>query len=378
MKVVHVTGGLGKSGAGVRETILELSRAQADLGAEVRVIGLDGPTFAQDAADWQGIPVKPVPVVGPARFGYAPTMTREIAAADPELVHLHGLWMHHGRSALQWARRRRRPYVLSPHGMLAPAALDYSRHRKTLVSIWFQRQVLASAAALHATSAMEEAHIRAYGLTNPVLRFGNGVPVRPERSATMVQSDLRTILYLGRLHPIKGLDQLVAAWSGLETTFPGWQLVIAGPDSGNYGNKLAALARQNGASRILFRGPAYGADKTALIAEADIFVLPSRSENFGITIAESLMASVPVVTTTGTPWGEVAPRGCGLVIPYGAEPLRAAMQTMMMRTPEERVEMGRRGRDWMVKEFTWAAIAKQALAGYDAVLSTRPQSPKPT
>lgn len=373
MKILHVTAGLDKSGAGVRETVLELSRAQIRIGAKVQVIGFDSPSFRQDASDWYGISVKPVSVVGPAKFGYAPTMTREIIAANADIVHLHGLWMHHGRSTLQWSRQSGRPYILSPHGMLAPAALAYSKHRKSLVSIWFQAKVLASASALHATSILEETHIRAYGLKNPVIRFGNGVPVQAARRVAQAPLGLRTILYLGRLHPIKGLDELVTAWSGLEAAFPHWQLVIAGPDIGGYGKHLASLAHRRGASRILFRGSAYGADKNKLMTEADIFVLPSRSENFAITVAESLMGSVPVVTTTGTPWGEVEPRGCGLCVAYGAESISRAMYTLMTRTPEERAEMGRRGRLWMLEDFTWPVIAKQALAGYSMVLSEQPQ-----
>lgn len=376
MKILHVTAGLDKSGAGVRETVLELSRAQASLGAEVKVLGFDSPALMQDAADWHGISFKPLSVVGPARFGYAPSMMREIFASKPDIVHLHGLWTHHGRSTLQWAQQSGRPYMLSPHGMLAPAALVYSKHRKQLVSIWFQSKVLRFASALHATSKLEETHIRAYGLTNPVVRFSNGVPMQPASSSSRAPSHLRTILYLGRLHPIKGLDQLVVAWAGLEATFPQWQLIIAGPDNDGYGNELVTLARQKNVSRILFKGPAFGADKNKLLAMADIFVLPSRSENFAITVAESLMASVPVVTTTGTPWGELALRGCGLCVDYGAASIRRAMHTMMSQTPEERAEMGRNGREWMVESFTWPTIAKQALKSYDVVLSALPQKPK--
>jgi hypothetical protein len=145
MRIVHVTSGLVRKGAGVREVVLGLARAQRASNLDVAVVGLDHPDWPAERHDWDGIPTHVVPVVGPRRFGYAPRMAAVLQEMAPDLLHLHGLWMHPGRSVLKWHRRTGRPYMVSPHGMLSTVALSFGRLKKIAVSYWFQDEVLRKA-----------------------------------------------------------------------------------------------------------------------------------------------------------------------------------------------------------------------------------------
>ncbi|MDD5707221.1 MAG: glycosyltransferase, partial [Kiritimatiellae bacterium] len=197
----------------------------------------------------------------------------------------------------------------------------------------------------------------------------------------------RTVLYLGRLHPLKGLELLVEAWGILrQPSRPlygrtakeqkdnhggdGWRLVIAGPDEEG---TLAALKRQAQelklTNTICFLGPIYGAEKERLLCGADLFVLPSRSENFGLVVAEALAAGVPVIATRATPWAELLgdPTGagrCGWWVDAGAEPLASALREAMNLTDGERQGMGRNGRQLVNTKYRWEAVAERMVACY--------------
>lgn len=144
MKILHVTSGLSRLEDGVRGTVMALSRAQTELGDDVAVLGLETSDWIERKEIWAGIQVKALRVFGPRSLGYAPSMTSSILKCAPDIVHLHGLWMHPNRSVLQWHRRTGRPYVLSIHGMLSEAALSYSPWKKHVASVLFQNNVLAA------------------------------------------------------------------------------------------------------------------------------------------------------------------------------------------------------------------------------------------
>lgn len=362
MRIVHVTSGLVRKAAGVREVVLGLTRAQRAFGLDVAVIGPEHPEWSSDRYDWDGIPTCVVPVLGPQRLVYAPRMVTHLDDMAPDVVHLHGLWTYPGSSVLQWHRRSGRPYVISPHGMLSDVALTYSRFRKKAVSLWFQDAVFSNAAALQATSYGEAGEIRAYGLRNPIYVIPNGIAEIARQTVPLAPS--RTILSLGRIHRKKALDHLILAWQRLECDFPDWSVQIVGPDEGGEVARLRALIDETGVQRVSISGPVYGAEKVDLMASAGVFALPTHSENFAITVAESLMLEVPVVASHGAPWEGLEAEGCGLWVPIGPTYMADGLRQMMMLTDEERRAMGSRGRAWMARDFGWDGIAARMADVY--------------
>ena len=169
---------------------------------------------------------------------------------------------------------------------------------------------------------------------------------------------------LGRIHPIKGLDVLLRAWQKVESRHPEWQLRIVGSSERDYGAALRALAAELGVVRVSIEDAAYGEEKSRLFAEASLFVLPSMTENFGVTVAESLAAGVPVIATRGTPWSGLVREDCGWWIDFGAEPLEASLSVAMTLPPERLAAMGKKGRAWVAQEFSWEQVAQHILGLY--------------
>lgn len=357
MRIVHVASSLVRKSAGVREVILELSREQLAQGIDVAVLGLDHPDWANEKGDWDGIPTTVLSVNGPRPLGYAPSMTGRLHEIAPDLVHLHGLWMHPGRSVLQWHRSSSRPFVISPHGMLSETALSYGRQKKRVVSLWFQDAVFQHAATIHATCDSEADEIREYGIRAPVCIVPNGIAEIKRPKISIPAS--KTILSLGRIHRKKALDQLILAWSSLEADFPEWSVQIVGPDEGGETERLFTLISKIGVKRVSIHDPVYGAEKSELMAKAGLFALPTHSENFALTVAESLMLGVPVVSSKGAPWSGLETERCGRWVPYGAGPMAEALRGLMELSVLERRAMGERGRNWMLREFNWPIIAER-------------------
>lgn len=375
MRIAHVTSSLSVQGAGVRVVVEALARAQTAAGAEVRAFGLADADWQTGArGDWSGVQTTASPVIGPPAFGYAPDMLRALEAYRPDIVHLHGLWMHPGRSVLQWQRRNRGAFILSVHGMLSEVALSYSPLRKRLVRMWFQDRVFARAACLHATNPTELAELRRIGLEDPVAVLPIGVAdiARPDPAP---QPSGRTVLSLGRIHPKKGLDVLIRAWAQISAAFPDWTLRIVGPDENNHLAELRKLGEELQVPRLSFGGPVYGAARDAEIAAADIFALPTRSENFALTVAESLMLEVPVISSKGAPWSGLEENGCGRWVDLSPDDFAGALRAMMALPAEARAGMGRKGRAWMLRDFSWPTIGSSFAAVYDWAAGKGPKPP---
>jgi glycosyltransferase involved in cell wall biosynthesis len=172
------------------------------------------------------------------------------------------------------------------------------------------------------------------------------------------------VLYLGRLHPVKGLDRLIEAWAHLERHFPEWALELVGPDDGGYAMELLRLARRLNVERLLIKPSLWGREKEICMAAADLYVLPTRTENFALTVAESLMMQTPVIATKGAPWPGLEVERCGWWIEQGVEPLACAMKEAMHLGDTERRTMGQRGRAWMLRDYSWEVVARRLINIY--------------
>jgi glycosyltransferase involved in cell wall biosynthesis len=298
------------------------------------------------------------------------------AALTADVIHNHGLWLMPNVWAAQVASGRT-PLVVSPRGMLAPAALAFSRVKKRAFWALLQGPAIGRAACIHATSEQECEEIRGFGLGKTVAVVPNGIDV-PGLPAPPAAGppDERVVLSLGRIHPKKGLARLVHAWSKVEAGHPGWRLKIVGPPEAAHDTQLRALATALGLTRVSVEGPIYGDAKTAAYREADVFVLPTLNENFGLTVAEALAAGTPVISTKGAPWSGLESEGCGWWIDHGVEPLAVALARAMALPGGVLKDMGAKGREWMVRDFSWDRVARDMLDVY--LWLARGAQPPPT
>ncbi len=252
--------------------------------------------------------------------------------------------------------------MVAPRGTISEWALNHHALRKKIFWRLLQEQTLRRADTFHATAEEEYLDLRRLGFRQPVCVIPNGIDVPPLEKP--LPKEQRQLLYLGRIHKKKGIDLLLRAWAAVEPRFPDWTLVVAGPDDGGYLPEYQALAERLHLARVHFPGPLYGEEKLAAYRRASLYVLPTHSENFGVTVAEALAAGTPAIVTKGAPWAGLVEHGAGWWIDIGVDPLVAALEEALA-LPEVRLrEMGRRGREWMLRELSWPAIARRIAAVY--------------
>ena len=328
-------------------------------------------SFEKTSFDRQVAPIRHnllIELVDQYRF-----MQRLCEQGQIDLIHLHGMWSPFLAVAALVARRRRIPLVISSHGCLEPWALGYKHRKKWLALKIYQGVVLRSAALFVATANQELESIRQLRLRQPVAVIPNGVDVGPP-PLREAHGAVKTILFLSRVHPIKGLLDLVEAWARVRR--PGWRIVIAGGDEDGYRAKVEALVRAKELqSDFEFAGFVDGARKQACFDAADIFILPTYSENFGIAVAEALANELPVITTTVAPWQDLVEHRCGWWVEPGVPGVCGALNEAMECDPAELREMGQRGRQLVLNKYSWAQIGSTALATSQWLLNQ--SQPKP-
>lgn len=368
MKLLFLLGSLSRANGGVSESVRRLAQSlvQRD-GLQVRVFGLQDAYYAEDIAAWSPVSVQGWPVSGPRAFGYAPGLSDALALHEAEVLHVAGLWMYPSLANLRSQRKGGRPYVISPHGMLDAWALRNSAWKKRLAAAWFERAHLAGAACLHALCEPEYQAIRAYGLTNPVCVMPNGVDLpdltAPARAAPWPDDGRKTMLFLGRLHPKKGLVPLLQAWRAVSD--PRWRLVIAGWDQGGHQAELQALVETSGlAGSVHFAGPLHGAAKQDAYRAASAFILPSFSEGLPMTVLEAWSFAKPVLMTEmcNLPAGFAA--GAAVRIDTDAVRLAGQLREYIAAGEAETLALGRSGRALVEKDFAWPQVAERMAEVY--------------
>lgn len=289
-----------------------------------------------------------------------------------DFVHLHGTWSPVLFVAYYLATLARLPCVISPHGCLEPWALRHKRIKKVIALSLYQRRMFNKAKLLVATAKEEMQSIRALGLKTAVAVIPNGVDlsdVLPSRTGVKKQ-----ILFLSRIHPIKGLEDLVKAWSRIKRS--GWSVIVAGPDEGGYLCKIKDLARVLGVEQdFSFPGLVLGKEKERLFDQSAIFILPTYSENFGIAVAEALARCVPVITTTGAPWEDIVRYKCGWWVTPGLEGVSMALEQAMDTDFDTLREMGDRGRSLVESKFSWPVIGKSGVEIGDWIIGKQQTTP---
>ena len=385
-------------------------------GVEVDVVGLEDRFTAQDASRWLPLIPRAVQLKGPAAFGYSPDL---LAALDlkADLLYAATLWKYPSWAALDWAEQTGKPMMVAPHGSLDPWALSNAAWKKRVAALLFKNRQLHKAACLRALCQSEAEAFRAYGLTNPIAIIPNGVALPREEqemgdwrskigrhtqpsTLDVGRSTPRTLLFLGRIHPKKGLPNLIRAFkkaldarpSTLDAT--AWQLVIAGWDQGGHESELMKLCEELGLSfshkmhknhkgtesealdsrlstldsDVIFWGAAFGSDKRDLLESADAFILPSFSEGLPMSVLEGWSYGLPVVMTPecNLPEGFVA--DAAIRIETSAESIAEGLGTLFSMHDADLISMGQRGRELVKARFTWKKVAAQMSSVYNWML----------
>jgi len=284
-----------------------------------------------------------------------------------DLIHLQGFWLPIFCLGSVVALRRKIPFVISPHGCLMPWALAHKRMKKFVALKSYQGLMNRNAAMFIAASNQEVESIRRTGISRPIAILPNGVDNLPAPQRKRKEGK-RSILFLSRIHSSKGLLDLVEAWASVRDD--GWKIVIAGPDEEGHKSKVEAKIQSlRLETDFEFIGLVDGERKHSCFTNADLFVLPTYSENFGISVLEALSYELPVITTTAAPWGDLLEYKCGWWVPPGVAGISTALRLAMETSPTELNYMGRRGRELVMAKYTWDHIAQDALVAYEWMLN---------
>jgi glycosyltransferase involved in cell wall biosynthesis len=404
MNVAVVTPCVSKRAGGLLTAIQGLYREVAQT-ANVRATVYCLEEHSQDGAAWHGVPVRPFKVVGPRTIGFTPAMSRALVSEAPNVLHSHGIWMYPSAAVHSWHCSTSRPYVVSPHGMLDPWALKNSRWKKRIAGWLFENANLRNAACIHALCESEAQSIRAYGLRNPVAIIPNGIDLPVATREQGADSRKKVLLFLGRIHPKKGLVNLLKAWASIsgERGFgtADWVLAIAGWDQGGHEAELKRLSTElgirwtenrgrrtddgeqlaeNGAnetglssdlglrSSLHFLGPQFGDEKERLLRRANAFILPSFSEGLPMAVLEAWAYAKSVLITPECNLPEGYATHAAIRIEPSVEGIAEGLRTMMQARPCDLEQMGRDGRKLVEERFTWPRIAREMLSVYEWVL----------
>lgn len=366
-------------------SLASITKGISDVGQTTTVL------YGESVTDGTAVEIAPTVRVCSGRvynawgFRWCPSMSRlaERAVRDGRnVVHSHGLWTDVHRRVARVARSTKTPHVISICGMLAGGAIRRHWLKKLPAKLMFQDRALREAGCLHATSAKELAEIRDYGLRNPVAVIP--LPVEIDSPTEQEQrmfdkkhrltGSKRYVLFLGRIHPVKGLENLVNAWARITNDHPEGHLLIAGPDEGGHKATVEALVTDLGMQgSITFIGVVEGREKWACYGAASLFIMPSEFENFGLAIAEAAAVGLPIITTTGTPWQALHENGGGWWVPNSPEQLAQTLATALAMPDFELRSTGRRAQG-LVSPLTVGAVALQFLQVY-RWLANREQRP---
>lgn len=303
---------------------------------------------------------------------------RILHEVNPDVFHTNSCWIPTSSMTAIWAKKAGCKVVYTPHGMLEPWILKRNYWTKKFPALLlFQKRALKKSDMIHATSENEMKNILTLGINNNVCIVPNAIDVDSVKMK-LSWENRRSILYLGRLHEKKGLLHLFEAFSELKNEainngkdFP-YHIDIVGDsdiEQPNYKDILTEKVRSLDLSDcIYFHDGVYDDKKWDWFRNADVFVLPTYSENFGIVVAESLAAGTPVITTQGAPWSCLQSEKCGWWIGTGTTPLKCALSDFMSMSADDLQRMGMSGRRVVEERFGKDVIGDEYIEMYKWVL----------
>jgi poly(glycerol-phosphate) alpha-glucosyltransferase len=374
MKVSVLTGSVSRQAGGTFDAIRRPAAIMAEkCCASIQVLGTADQDTDADLSGWMPLKPETFNITGPRSFGYASGMAGALEQFQPQLQHVHGLWMYCSCVNLRYSKQQQTPYIISPHGMLDPWAIQNSAWKKRVAGMAFERRHLDRASCLHALCTSEVVAFRDFGLKNPVCVIPNGVDL-PQRQgyaapwAEQPASGKKILLYLGRLHPKKGLVNLLHAWKqfvGMDARTSTWVLALAGWDQEGHESELRNLVEELGLGySVMFLGPQFAAGKQACYENADAYILPSFSEGLPMTVLEAWAYGLPVVMTPQCNIPEGFSENAAIKVEPNPADIAEGLRKLVSLSDTERKEMGCCGLSLVKKNFTWGKVAEEMYTVY--------------
>lgn len=304
------------------------------------------------------------------RVGYATSralaMFLKAETAGYDLIHVAGAFSFPALAAGLAAGAAHRPYIVSPRGTIQPWALSHKRWKKWPYWALFERRNLARASAIHATAEPEAKALLSLFPSQDVFVVPNGVDTA---APPVVERNPRRVVFLGRIHRVKGFDVLLPALARVSAVMPDVETIVAGPDEeGEWHRIERSLESAARPMRIRYVGAVAGDEKWKLLASAAVFVLSSHSENFGVSVVEALASGTPVVVSRNCPWRQAEERGAGYWVENTPEQVASAL-LRVLSDPALARRMGQAGVE-LAQEYSWHEMAHRMADQYRRIVGT--------
>jgi glycosyltransferase involved in cell wall biosynthesis len=306
---------------------------------------------------------------------YTPEMSAALCEIAPsvDLMHTHMPFVYPTLATARAAFRAGVPLFYHQRGVFDPERLKFRALKKSLYLSLVEKPILRRATTLIALTEAERESYSRLGLQTPCAVIPNGIDLPPARSEASdalaarefgIEPHHKVILFLGRLHPIKGADRLLLAFQRVAANHPDALLVLAGPDEFSIERGFSTLAHAAGlADRVRFPGMVTGESKSALLHRADLFCLPSDAEGFSMAVLEALAHATPVVISPRCHFPAVAHAGAGLIVEPAADALERALRELLTH-PQRLRAMGQAGRALVAERYTWDSVTRLMLDAY--------------
>ncbi len=389
MKILHVIPSLAERDGGPSKAVIEMCGELGRRGHDPQIYttNVDGDgrldVMLERAVQVHGIATTYFPVIpggGYYRVSARMAVRLRKTVGEFDLVHVHSLYQCPSMAAAYYCRRYGVPYIIQPHGSLAPYIRKQRWLRKRVYEVLVEQRILAGAgAALFTTSEeMRLAKLSSLRFRSVVVPLGLEIEETlgcTKGAAEAIWPQLagkKVVLFLGRIHAVKALDVLTRAFGAIHRTHPNAHLLIAGPDTDGYAEQVRRwLAEEGALEGVTFTGMVFGKQKAALLRRANLFVLPSYTENFGIAAVEGMAAGLPIVVSNRVSiWREIDGAQAGLVVNPDAGELAHAM-LKLLDNPTAATEMGERGRRLARERFSWRAAGERLVELYESIGNLR-------
>jgi glycosyltransferase involved in cell wall biosynthesis len=395
VRIAHVLSWISRNAGGLYNSVSGLARTLGQIdGMQVEVFGSRDRYAIEDRRNWLPLQVHVAKVIGPGRLCYTPALRGMIEAFAPDIIHSAAVWTYQGAAVNQIHKRKKVPYVLSTRGTLDAWALRRSSCKKRIALALFQQRNFVRASCLHALNESELVSIRRFGIKAPVCVIPNGVDIPAASDSSPLVSSLRLdgrkiLLYLGRIHPKKGLINLLNAWKAQRRNrnAEDWILAVAGWDEGGHEAELKSLATTLGLVwsdlrsaecalqppvSTLFLGPQFGENKNAWYRACDAFVLPSFSEGLPMAVLEAWAYGKPVLMTAGCNLPEGFAANAAIRVDANPESICRGLDELIGSPASVIRDVGTNGRRLVEARYTWAEIASNMKCVYEWVLGGGP------
>ena len=364
LNILHVISYIGQDQGGPVESLRLIVKAQVSSGHRIQIVHTHTSSNGM-TIDFEN-QTKIIELKSFTNYRVSFNSINKIINKDyiPDIIHVHGLWSYNLIVVQKISKKFNIPFFISPCGMLNPKALKISKYRKKIISFLFEESIIKSANCLIAKSQLEFKDISNLYPNNRIEIIGNPIDLYHLDDNYNINSDSKNkeLIFIGRIHHVKGLVQLLRAWNKIAPKFQDWELTLIGPDESNYLSQLQKIInfKQN---RVKYLGAIYNREKWQRLYNADLFIMPSNFENFGTSILEALSSGLPVIISNQTPWTEIQKHKMGWIVENNNESIEKTLEIALSYSKKELKIMGEKGKKF-AKYFDYKFIGDTLIRLY--------------